>query len=237
MKTFQQSPIYKKYEEKRKESIEFDRQKIQSLYDDVKLDPGSNSRARQKSRMFLSEKYLDKARTEYNARFKDINLESKSLYDDYQEYNDKVKELSNLKLNRKIFSFDQEKHLSKINNKRILFTHGDKFDFFINARPFLTELASGIYYILQKIDKKQKFTRKLKTKIKTWHGAAHDLTIRIAQYCYNNKYNAVCFGHTHVPKQYYVGGVECVNLGSQCELPITYAMIDDSGKIELKQYE
>ena len=98
MKTFQQSPIYKKYEEKRKESIEFDRQKIQTLYDDVKLDPGNNSRARQKSRMFLSEKYLDKARTEYNARFKDINLESKSLADDYQEYNDKVKELSNLKL-------------------------------------------------------------------------------------------------------------------------------------------
>jgi hypothetical protein len=98
MKTFQQSPIYKKYEEKRKESIEFDRQKIQSLYDDVKLDPGSNSRARQKSRMFFSEKYLDKARTEYNARFKDINSESKLLYDDYQEYNDKVKELSNSKL-------------------------------------------------------------------------------------------------------------------------------------------
>jgi hypothetical protein len=98
MKTFQQSPIYKKYEEKIKESIEFDRQKIQSLYDDVKLDPGSNSRARQKSRMFFSEKYLDKVRTEYNARFKDINLESKLLNDDYQEYNDKVKELSNSKL-------------------------------------------------------------------------------------------------------------------------------------------
>ena len=98
MKTFQQSPIYKKYEEKIKESIEFDRQKIQSLYDDVKLDPGSNSRARQKSRMFFSEKYLDKVRTEYNARFKDINLESKLLTDDYQEYNDKVKELSNSKL-------------------------------------------------------------------------------------------------------------------------------------------
>jgi hypothetical protein len=98
MKTFQQSPIYKKYEEKRKESIEFDRQKIQSLYDDVKLDPGDNSRARQKSRMFFSEKYLDKVRTEYNARFKDINSESKLLYDDYQEYNDKVKELSNSKL-------------------------------------------------------------------------------------------------------------------------------------------
>jgi predicted phosphodiesterase len=124
-----------------------------------------------------------------------------------------------------------------VGKKRILFTHGDKFDFFITTKPFLTELASGIYYILQKIDKKQKLTRKLKTKIKTWHGAAHDLTVRIAQYCYNNKYDAVCFGHTHVPKQYYVGGIECVNLGSQCDLPITYALIDDRGNIELKNYE
>ena len=111
------------------------------------------------------------------------------------------------------------------------------FDFFITSKPFLTELASGIYYVLQKIDKKQKLTRKLKTKIKTWHGAAHDLTVRIAQYCYNNKYDAVCFGHTHVPKQYYVGGIECVNLGSQCDLPITYAIIDSNGTITLKNYE
>ena len=124
-----------------------------------------------------------------------------------------------------------------VGKKRILFTHGDKFDFFITSKPFLTELASGIYYVLQKIDKKQKLTRKLKTKIKTWHGAAHDLTVRIAQYCYNNKYDAVCFGHTHVPKQYYVGGIECVNLGSQCDLPITYAIIDSNGTITLKNYE
>ena len=124
-----------------------------------------------------------------------------------------------------------------IDRKKILFTHGDKFDFFITARPFLTELASGVYYLLQKLDKKQKLTRKLKTKIKTWHGAAHDLTVRIAQHCYNHKYNAVCFGHTHVPKQYHVAGIECVNLGSQCELPITYAKIDEEGTITLKQYE
>jgi predicted phosphodiesterase len=134
------------------------------------------------------------------------------------------------------FEFVDE-YVQEINRKKILFTHGDKFDFFITARPFLTELASGVYYLLQKLDKKQKLTRKLKTKIKTWHGAAHDLTVRIAQHCYNHKYDAVCFGHTHVPKQYHVAGIECVNLGSQCELPITYAKIDEEGTITLKQYE
>ena len=134
------------------------------------------------------------------------------------------------------FEFVDE-YVHVVNRKRILFTHGDKWDIFITTKPFLTELASGVYYILQKIDKKQKLTRKIKRYVKTWHGAAHDLTVRIAHYCYNNNYDAVCFGHTHVPKQYYIGGIECVNLGSQCELPITYAVIDKHGTITLNHYE
>ena len=128
----------------------------------------------------------------------------------------------------------KEEHEVKINGKKILFVHGDRWDIFIATKPVLTELASAVYYVLQKIDKKQKYTRKLKQKVKTWHDAAHDLTIKVAQYCYDGKYDAVCFGHTHVPKHEHIGGIECVNLGSQCDLPITYAIIDSTGKIELK---
>ena len=128
----------------------------------------------------------------------------------------------------------KEEHEVKINGKKILFVHGDRWDIFIATKPVLTELASAVYYVLQKIDKKQKYTRKLKQKVKTWHDAAHDLTIKVAQYCYDGKYDAVCFGHTHVPKHEHIGGIECVNLGSQCDLPITYAIIDNEGKIQLK---
>ena len=125
----------------------------------------------------------------------------------------------------------------EINNKRILFVHGDKWDEFISSKPWLTEIASGIYYLMQKFDKKQKFTREIKKKVKTWHGAAHELTVRIAQHCYDQKYDAICFGHTHVPNHLYIGGIECVNLGSQCDLPVTYAIIDKEGKIELKNLD
>ncbi len=128
----------------------------------------------------------------------------------------------------------KEEHEVKINGKKILFVHGDRWDIFIATKPVLTELASAVYYVLQKIDKKQKYTRKLKQKVKTWHDAAHNLTINVAQHCYNGKYDAVCFGHTHVPKHEHIGGIECVNLGSQCDLPITYAIIDNEGKIQLK---
>ena len=129
----------------------------------------------------------------------------------------------------------KEEHEENINGKKILFVHGDKWDNFITTKPLITELASGVYYLLQKIDKKQKYTRKIKNKIKTWHDAAKELTINIAQYCYNGKFNAVCFGHTHVPCHEKIGEVECVNLGSQCDLPVTYALIDNAGKIKLKK--
>ena len=131
----------------------------------------------------------------------------------------------------------KEQYEIKIEGKSILFVHGDKWDVFINKQPILTELASTVYYILQKIDKKQKWTRKLKKKVKTWHDAAYELTMRIAQHCYTSHYDAVVFGHTHVPKHEHIRGIECVNLGSQCDLPITYATIDKHGNIELKTKE
>jgi hypothetical protein len=31
-----------------------------------------------------------------------------------------------------------------------------------------------------------------------------------------------------------IGGMECLNLGSQCDLPVSYAKIDEYGTIELK---
>lgn len=130
-----------------------------------------------------------------------------------------------------------EEYSQVVNNKRILFAHGDKWDSFTNSKPMITEIASKVYYVLQKLDKNQKLTRKLKRTIKTWHGAAHELTVKIAKYCSDNKYDAVCFGHTHVPKHSFIDGIECVNLGSQCELPVTYAMIKDDGTISIEKLE
>jgi putative phosphoesterase len=131
----------------------------------------------------------------------------------------------------------KEEYELVVGEKRLLFVHGDRWDTFINKKPLLTDLAGAVYYALQKIDKKQVFTRKIKQKIKTWHNAAYELTKRVAQYSSNRYYDAVIFGHTHVPNHEYIDGVECVNLGSQCDLPINYALIDKHGCITLKTKE
>ena len=131
------------------------------------------------------------------------------------------------------FDFVDE-YVKEINSKKILFVHGDRWDYFIKAKPFITNVAAAIYYFLQKLDKKQTLTRKLKKKIKTWHGSADAIMDRVSNHCYDKGYNAVCFGHTHIPGKKIMNGVECVNLGSQCDLPVTYALIDSRGNIILK---
>jgi hypothetical protein len=94
METFKKSPMYQQYQKQKKEAFELERMKMQSLYDEVKLDPGPNSRARQKVRMFLSDKYLDKTRTEYNAMLNDINQSAKFLKTRYDEYNAELQKLN-----------------------------------------------------------------------------------------------------------------------------------------------
>jgi predicted phosphodiesterase len=131
------------------------------------------------------------------------------------------------------FNFKLE-HIEEIGGKKFYFTHGDKWDYFIQVRPWLTEIASGIYYFLQKLDKKQKYTRKLKKKVKTWRSSADKVMQRVANYGDKVNCDVVVFGHTHMPCYKTIDGIECLNLGSQCDLPVSYAKIDEYGTIELK---
>jgi len=130
-----------------------------------------------------------------------------------------------------------DNYVETVNHKVILFTHGHGWDTVIKDHAILTEIASGAYYVLQKVDRKQWLTRRLKKWVKTWHDAADHLMKNVADFCGKNQYDAVCFGHSHIAKIEIIDGIECVNIGSQCDLPVTYAIIDDGGKIHLKSKE
>jgi len=135
-----------------------------------------------------------------------------------------------------LLGFDfKEEHIEVISSKKFYFVHGDRWDYIIQLRPFLTEIASGLYYFLQKMDKKQKLTRKLKKKIKTWRSSATKVMERIGHHAQSLGCNVAVFGHTHMPEHATVfGSIECVNLGSQCDLPISYCLIDNKGNVCLK---
>jgi predicted phosphodiesterase len=134
------------------------------------------------------------------------------------------------------FDFKLE-HIETIAGKKFYFVHGDRWDYVIQLKPLLTEIASGLYYFLQKVDKHQTYTRILKRKIKSWHGAAEKISERICKYASNHGYDVVVFGHTHIPLHNNISGIECVNLGSQCDLPVTYCKISNKGNITLKSLD
>ena len=134
------------------------------------------------------------------------------------------------------FDFKLE-HIEIIGGKKFYFVHGDRWDYIIQLKPLLTEIASGIYYLLQKVDKQQKYTRLLKKRIKSWHGAAKKISERICKHGLYHGFDVVVFGHTHIPLCDNIHGIECVNLGSQCDLPVTYCKIDKKGNITLKSLD
>ena len=134
------------------------------------------------------------------------------------------------------FDFKLE-HIEIINSKKFYFVHGDRWDYLIQLKPYLAEIGAAIYYFLQKIDKKQIYTRKLKKAIKTWRSSADRVMQRIAHHGKDLGCNVVVFGHTHMPEYKIIEGIECVNLGSQCDLPVTYAIINSAGYIRLQSKE
>jgi len=137
-----------------------------------------------------------------------------------------------------LLGFDfKEEHIEVIGGRKFYFVHGDRWDYIIQLRPFLTEIAGGIYYILQKIDKKQKLTRKLKKMIKTWRSSAEKVMERVAYHAQGLKCDVAVFGHTHMPEHTNINGIECINLGSQCDLPISYCLIDDESNVKLKHLD
>jgi UDP-2,3-diacylglucosamine pyrophosphatase LpxH len=134
-----------------------------------------------------------------------------------------------------LLGFDfKEDHAEVIGCKKFYFVHGDRWDYIIHLRPVLIEIAAAVYYFLQKFDKKQKYTRKIKKFIKSWRSSADRVMSRVANYGREHNCDVVVFGHTHMPEHKNVEGVEAVNLGSQCDLPVSYCKIDNKGNVTLK---
>jgi putative phosphoesterase len=134
-----------------------------------------------------------------------------------------------------LLGFDfKEDHTEIIGYKKFYFAHGDRWDYIIHLQPILIEVASAVYYLLQKFDRKQKYTRKIKKFVKSWRSSADKVMDRVTNYGREHNCDVVVFGHTHMPDHKNVNGIEAVNLGSQCDLPVTYCKIDDKGNVTLK---
>jgi len=115
-------------------------------------------------------------------------------------------------------------------NKKFHITHGDFFDTFISNFPIITEIATGLYYWIQRVSpKKQGLARALKRQSKGFIKACDKIRKHAEAHAKANKYDYVICGHTH----HYFTSPESpyVNTGCFTEVDCSYVSINEHGDI------
>lgn len=121
-----------------------------------------------------------------------------------------------------------------VNERRMLCEHGDEYDHWIQSKPMITSIFTGLYYCIQVIDRKNILTRRLKAWSKSWVRAKDIVSERfLAKRGYS--YDVIMAGHTHYPEERYDITYKCnyINSGSFCDEMCTYIKIDAEGTAKL----
>lgn len=121
-----------------------------------------------------------------------------------------------------------------VGKRRILVTHGDRFDHFISKFWLITEIASGVYYYyLQRFSsKKQVIARSLKRHSKSFVKCVENVKKGAINYAQVKGYDTIIVGHTHC-KEYTYDGVY-LNSGCWTEVECSYVEINRDGIVQLK---
>jgi len=120
-------------------------------------------------------------------------------------------------------SFDFE-----VCGKRYHIVHGDIFDSFLTKHWLITEIASGLYYWIQRISTRaQMVARNLKRRSKNFIKCCDKLKKHAEEYASHHGYDYIVCGHTHhlelLPDQRYI------NTGCFTEVEGSFLEIDKKG--------
>ncbi len=119
--------------------------------------------------------------------------------------------------------------------RRVLFLHGHRFDEFISHYPRFTRFADKCYQALQWLDKSHTFARMAKRRSKSFLRNTEKIEAGAVRYAGRLGCDAVCCGHTHLPRVSEAGPVAYYNGGSWTEKPCHYLTLAD-GVVELHGY-
>ena len=122
----------------------------------------------------------------------------------------------------------------KVGERQMLCEHGDEYDHWIQSRPIATFILTGLYYWLQKLDKKNILTRRLKAWSKSWV-RAKDIVSKKFLDKHGREYDVIMAGHTHYPEERYDVTYKCcyINSGSFCDEMCSFIQIHSDGTAKL----
>jgi UDP-2,3-diacylglucosamine pyrophosphatase LpxH len=100
----------------------------------------------------------------------------------------------------------------------LLILHGDQFDSFTTGYPWLTEIACGAFYFIQKYTP-HRAARWIRRITKRWQRNSELIERRAVEYARARGFRHVTCGHTHLALQSGHGDVHYVNSGTWTESP------------------
>ncbi|WP_165074713.1 UDP-2,3-diacylglucosamine diphosphatase [Paludisphaera rhizosphaerae] len=100
----------------------------------------------------------------------------------------------------------------------LLVLHGDQFDRFVNNYGWLTEIACGLFYYIQRWAPHHA-ARYIRRVSKQWQRSSVSIRDGAVAYARSKGFRHVTCGHTHLPIAEDVGGVQYVNSGTWTEHP------------------
>ncbi len=101
---------------------------------------------------------------------------------------------------------------------RLLILHGDQFDTFITHYVWLTEVACGIFYFIQKYAP-HRASRWVRRVTKRWQRNSQLVEMRAIEFAKTRKCLFVTCGHTHLPLVAEKDGITYLNSGTWIEHP------------------
>jgi UDP-2,3-diacylglucosamine pyrophosphatase LpxH len=126
-----------------------------------------------------------------------------------------------------IYVVDRYEYNSEYN--RILFVHGDAFDFVIKSNKWLAKIGSIAYDFLIVVNSYFNRLRKiigmdywslskyLKTQTKKRIGILQKFDTLVAEYAKDSGFNKISVGHIHIPEYKTIDDILYINTGDMCE--------------------
>jgi UDP-2,3-diacylglucosamine pyrophosphatase LpxH len=111
-----------------------------------------------------------------------------------------------------------DEYIFRNDRTQLLILHGDQFDTFITKYKWLTEVACGAFYFIQKW-MPHRASRWIRRITKRWQRNSQLIERRASEYAKSKGYRNVTCGHTHIALNSEFDGVHYINSGTWTEAP------------------
>ncbi len=118
---------------------------------------------------------------------------------------------------------------------QLLILHGDQFDTIITDYPWLTEIACGIFYFIQK-SMPHRAARWIRRITKRFQRNSELIMRRASEYAASRGFRFVTCGHTHLPLEAMHDGVLYINSGSWIEAPPCPFVVVQGNQVRLEEW-